>query len=67
MGGTRALHLLANFELLLARFAVVAEEIARRLGTQTPQERREAVEECRDNNMYLNGYECCEDTCGDVC
>ena len=45
------------------RFAVVANAICTRLGINT----KAAVAECRKNNMYLDDFETCEDTCGDVC
>ena len=45
------------------RFAVVANAIAQGLGMDT----RHAVNECRNNNMYLDTFDSCEDTCGDVC
>jgi hypothetical protein len=45
------------------RFAVVANAICGSLGIDT----RAAVAECRGNNMYLDDFQSCKDTCGDVC
>ena len=45
------------------RFAVVANAICQGLGMDT----KHAVNECRNNNMYLDSFDGCEDTCGDVC
>jgi len=45
------------------RFAVVANAICQGLGIDT----KTAVAECRSNNMYLDDFQTCEDTCGDVC
>jgi len=45
------------------RFAVVANAICRGLGIDT----KGAVADCRQTNMYLDNFETCQDTCGDVC
>jgi len=45
------------------RFAVVADAICRGLEMDT----KAAVEEYKAVNMYLKQYDCCTDTCGDVC
>lgn len=45
------------------RFAVVANAICEGLGVDT----KAAVIECRKNNMYLDDFSCCADTCGDTC
>lgn len=45
------------------RFAVVANAICQGIGIDT----KAAVAECRSNNMYLDDFQTCEDTCGDVC
>ena len=45
------------------RFAVVANTIAQGMGMDT----REAVQQCRNVNMYLDNFATCEDTCGDTC
>ena len=45
------------------RFAVVAAKICQGLGVDC----QAAVAECRQNNMYLDNFSCCNDTCGEVC
>ncbi|CAN0074243.1 unnamed protein product [Discosporangium mesarthrocarpum] len=45
------------------RFGVVANAICQGLGMDT----KAAKGDCRSNNMYLDNFETCEDTCGDVC
>lgn len=45
------------------RFGVVASAICQGLGLDT----KHAESECRNNNMYLDNFETCADTCGDVC
>ena len=45
------------------RFAIVANAICRGLGKDT----KEAVEECRKQNMYLDDFKCCKATCGEAC
>lgn len=45
------------------RFAVVSNAICRGLGIDT----RAAVAKCRSQNMYLDDFATCEETCGDVC
>ena len=45
------------------RFGIVANAICRGLGRDTES----AVEVCRQMNMYLDDFQTCEDTCGDVC
>mmetsp|Transcript_14503 Transcript_14503/g.31819 ORF Transcript_14503/g.31819 Transcript_14503/m.31819 type:complete len:1079 (-) Transcript_14503:43-3279(-) len=45
------------------RFGVVANAICQRLGMETSQ----AVLTCRDNNMFLDKFDSCGDTCGEVC
>ena len=45
------------------RFGVVADAMARGLGLDTA----EAVERCREMNMFLDDFECCADGCGESC
>lgn len=45
------------------RFGVVANAICQGLGRDT----REAVAQCRKDDMYMDDFSCCGDTCGDVC
>ncbi|EJK47772.1 hypothetical protein THAOC_33489 [Thalassiosira oceanica] len=45
------------------RFGIVANAICQRLGMETSQ----AVLTCRENNMYMDDFETCGDTCGEVC
>ena len=45
------------------RFGIVADAIARGLGYET----EEAVEICREQNMFMDDFECCKDTCGSAC
>ena len=45
------------------RFGVVADAIARGLGYRTAA----AVEECRDMNMFLDDFSCCQSACGEAC
>ncbi|EOD40368.1 hypothetical protein EMIHUDRAFT_69760 [Emiliania huxleyi CCMP1516] len=45
------------------RFGIVADAIARGLGRDT----KEAVEECREMNMFLDDFECCKAACGESC
>ena len=45
------------------RFGVVADAIARGLGRET----RDAVEKCREMDMFMDDFESCKDACGDTC
>ena len=45
------------------RFGIVANAICQRLGMETSQ----AVLTCREENMYLDDFDTCGDTCGEVC
>jgi len=45
------------------RFGIVADTICRALGRDTA----EAVERCRETNMYLDDLSCCEGACGETC
>ena len=45
------------------RFAIVAEAIARGLGHDTEQ----AVQKCKEVNMYLADFSCCKGACGETC
>ena len=45
------------------RFAVVADAVSRGLGIDTEQ----AVDACRDMNMFLDDFECCKAACGEAC
>jgi len=45
------------------RFAIVCKAICDGLGRDTS----DAVKVCRQTNMFLDDFACCEDTCGDVC
>ena len=46
-----------------ATFGVVADAIAQGLGLDT----HEAVDECREMNMFLDDFECCKAACGETC
>merc|ERR1711990_102630 len=45
------------------RFVIVANAIARGLGFNTTK----AVEDARQQNMFLDDFSCCEAACGEVC
>jgi len=45
------------------RFAVVAAAIAKELGHDTA----DAIQACRDMNMFLDDFVCCQGACGDAC
>ena len=45
------------------RFGIVADAIARGLGYDT----HDAVESCREKNMFMDDFECCKETCGSAC
>jgi len=45
------------------RFGIVADVIARGLGLDT----KEAVHECREMNMFLDDFTCCNAACGETC